>query len=119
MRKGLPQVSADSYIRAMSPAMWSLTLAAVLLLCLVLRAMVWLRSTVGMASGVQPDNTTLGHCALSVLGCICSQGNQCKVKHEGANSNTLDTKVGYNGAMRVIVIHFGTKSVKKCYFQCK
>ncbi|XP_034234135.1 uncharacterized protein LOC117641128 isoform X2 [Thrips palmi] len=76
VRKGAPQVSADSYIRALSPSMWAMTLAAVLLLCVVLRAMVWLRTAVGMGSGMEPANTSLGHCFLAVLGCICTQGWQ-------------------------------------------
>ncbi|KAK3920318.1 Glutamate receptor 1 [Frankliniella fusca] len=75
-RKGLPEVSADSYVRAMSPSMWCMTLVALVLLCAVLRALVWLRAALGLPPGVEPDTASLGSCALSVLGGLCSQGWQ-------------------------------------------
>ncbi|XP_052133617.1 uncharacterized protein LOC113215125 [Frankliniella occidentalis] len=86
-RKGLPEVSADSYVRAMTPTMWALTGLALVVLCLVLRAMLWLRAALGMPPGVlphtlAPDMTVLPHtaslgsCFLSVLGGLCSQGWQ-------------------------------------------
>lgn len=74
MRKGLPEVSADSYVRALSPLMWLMTLVAMLLLCLVLRGVVWLRTRLGMGSGLDSGSTSLGSCFLSVIGSLCSQG---------------------------------------------
>lgn len=75
MLRGSPEVSADSYVRALSPAMWALTLLAMLLLCVALRALAATRVALGMAAGVQPAAAvSLGSCFLSVLGSLCSQG---------------------------------------------
>ncbi|KAJ1520978.1 hypothetical protein ONE63_004050 [Megalurothrips usitatus] len=79
VQRGLPEVSADSYFRAMSPTMWTMTLSALVLLSLVLRSMVRLRTALGMEAGVDPADPTassLGSCFLTVLGSLCSQGWQ-------------------------------------------